>query len=432
MLLAAAALAAPATQPIVSQDVVFEEVGGLIAVEAEHFFKQEFTDVRAWHLTTAESAPAVEPDGDPPHVWSASGNAYLEVLPDTRRTHGDKLIKGENFSDLPTDMAVLSYKTYFNTPGRYYVWARVFCTGTEDNGLHVGIDGEWPEHGKRMQWTARGKWFWDSKQRTNEVHTGVPGEIWIDVEKAGPHTIQFAMREDGIEFDKWLMTTDANFARPEDEGPAPKLKSGSLPAPFPPAPEPPAADEAAAPAASGPVPAIEGAVEMKAVDFPIEGTNFYVNRQWLAINPNEFKDAETKMAFPHESGEYRILFCSVGESDGSSSYRLKIGGRDAGECQSPISAEMYEEGVRYMIDLGVHSVNKGDEIAVRAAVGTKDGAEFSRGRWAKIIFAPPSAAIPAAPAADAPAEPPKPSPALNRKVEFPPPGRRRSRASKAN
>jgi hypothetical protein len=28
------------------------------------------------------------------------------------------------------------------------------------------------------------------------------------------------MREDGFEFDKWLMTTDRDFTRPEDPGPS--------------------------------------------------------------------------------------------------------------------------------------------------------------------------------------------------------------------
>ena len=81
------------------------------------------------------------------------------------------------------------------------------CTGSEDNGLHVGIDGKWPSSGARLQFTGRhGQWQWDSRQRTDKVHTGVLGQIWLDVEKPGLHTIMFSMREDGFEFDKWLIT----------------------------------------------------------------------------------------------------------------------------------------------------------------------------------------------------------------------------------
>jgi hypothetical protein len=221
------------TAPIVGGDVVFEEVDGLVAVEAEHFCAQDKTDVRGWYLVTADRAPTVEPDGDPPHVAGASGGAYLEILPDTRRTHGDKLVAGQNFSNEPGKMAILSYKVHFNTPGRYYVWARTYCTTTEDNGLHVGLDGQWPATGQRMQWTAKRQWIWNSKQRTEKEHGGVRGLIYLEIEQPGLHTISFSMREDGYEFDRWLMTTDPNFKQPQDRGPASRVKFGQLPQPFP-------------------------------------------------------------------------------------------------------------------------------------------------------------------------------------------------------
>jgi len=109
------------------------------------------------------------------------------------------------------------YPVYFNTPGRYYVWVRAYSTGSEDNGLHVGIDGTWPESGQRLQW-CEGKlsWWWESKQRTDEEHCGEPYKIYIEVEQPGLHTIMFSMREDGFEFDKWLMTKDRDFVRPAD------------------------------------------------------------------------------------------------------------------------------------------------------------------------------------------------------------------------
>ena len=79
-----------------------------IAVEAESFISQERTEKRRWYVTSKSEAPEVSPDGDPPHFGGASGGAYLEILPDTRRTHDDKLIAGENFSNKPGEMAVLT------------------------------------------------------------------------------------------------------------------------------------------------------------------------------------------------------------------------------------------------------------------------------------------------------------------------------------
>jgi hypothetical protein len=74
--------------------------------------------------------------------YSAAKNKYIKCLPDTRMTHDDALINGENFSNKPGLLAVLNYKINFSTPGRYYVWARAYSTGSEDNGIHVGLNGE--------------------------------------------------------------------------------------------------------------------------------------------------------------------------------------------------------------------------------------------------------------------------------------------------
>ena len=200
----------------------------------KHFLRQTQTDQRRWHLTHSDLTPDISPDGDPNHVAGASGGAYLEILPDTRRTHADKLIRGENFSPQPGKMAVLHYQVHIENPGRYYVWVRAYSTGSEDNGLHVGIDGQWPASGQRLQW-CEGKqtWRWESKQRTAEHHCGEPHKIFLDIDQPGAHTIHFSMREDGFEFDKWLMTKNRDFVRPLGPGPGSRVQQGEQPKPFP-------------------------------------------------------------------------------------------------------------------------------------------------------------------------------------------------------
>ena len=44
-----------------------------------------------------------------------------------------------------------------------------------------------------------------------ENHCGIPHAIYLDVATAGDHTVQFSMREDGFEFDAFLLTTDREF-----------------------------------------------------------------------------------------------------------------------------------------------------------------------------------------------------------------------------
>ena len=210
--------------PAGPEDIVLEEGNGIVVGEAEHFSGQSHTGKRRWYVTATSETPNVQPDGDDNHAADASGSAYLEVLPDTRRTHDDKLRAGENFSNEPGRMAVLSYWVHFRTPGRYYVWVRAYSTGSEDNGLHVGLNGTWPESGRRLQWCdGKNTWRWESKQRTQQNHCGEPHKIYLDIESPGLHQICFSMREDGFEFDKWLMTTERDMARPADSGPAERL-----------------------------------------------------------------------------------------------------------------------------------------------------------------------------------------------------------------
>ena len=219
--------------PVAAKDVVFQERNGLVAIEAEHYRQQNAQSVRKWMLTTRTQISELTPDGDPNHSETASGGAYLELLPDTRRTHDDKLIKGENFQPVPSEIGRLDYSVHFENAGRYYVWVRAYSTGSEDNGIHVGIDGTWPEHGQRMQWCkGKKKWYWESRQRTKKEHCGVEHEIYLDIDKPGLHTISFCMREDGFEFDRFLLTTDKNFQRPTDAGPATAVRSGTLPESF--------------------------------------------------------------------------------------------------------------------------------------------------------------------------------------------------------
>ncbi len=80
--------------------------------------------------------------------------------------------------------------------------------------------------------TLTGKRAWDCKQRTKEVHIGVPMQLFLDIGKAGHHEIMFSLREDGFEMDKFVLASSKDF-KPEGKGPPVKVKSGQMPAPFP-------------------------------------------------------------------------------------------------------------------------------------------------------------------------------------------------------
>lgn len=372
------------SSPIASKDLVFAEKGGIVAVEAEHFYEQELTDVRAFHLATSESDSGIKPDGDPNHVAGASGGAYLEILPDTRRSHGDKLIRGENFAPEAGKMAILKYKVNFETKGRYYVWVRAYSTCSEDNGLHVGIDGEWPASGQRLQWCeGKQSWRWESKQRTEKKHCGEAYKIFIDVEEPGEHTIHFSMREDGFEFDKWLMTTDRNFARPDAIGPEVVVAKGKLPPAYKFVSQPEQEELTRAKKATT-------SLTMNASMFAqSKMTGYYLDREkWMAVNPEKNKEGSVGRTFPFPTGTYNLTLRAVGESDGQSTFQVEVDEEGVGDFKCPLSAEMFEEGAAFNKTWKNVRITEGAIIKVTSQIGSKDGQEYSRARWAAVDFEP--------------------------------------------
>lgn len=197
-----------------NQSIFFSETDGYVEIEAESFHNQKNSEIRTWQIINESYNHQYGNDPDSLEYLTASDKSFVELLPDTRVTHDDEFLRGVNFSDNP-GLSVLEYNVKFQTTGKYYVWVRSFSTGTEDNGIHVGIDGQWPESGKRMQWCdGKNKWTWESKQRTDSVHCGEPERIFLEVKEPGIHIIQFSMREDGFAFDKFVLTT--KYKKPSD------------------------------------------------------------------------------------------------------------------------------------------------------------------------------------------------------------------------
>jgi len=191
-----------------SPSIIATEKDGFVMVEAESYLRQSKDNVRRWETINSADPKKVLVDPDESHHTSASGNSYLEALPDTRVTHDDVLTRGVNFSNEPGEMAIIDYNVRFSTPGRYYVWVRAYSSGSEDNGIHVGLNGAWPESGQRMQWCeGKNQWTWESKQRTEAVHCGEEKLLYLDIPNAGIHKISFSLREDGFEFDAFALST---------------------------------------------------------------------------------------------------------------------------------------------------------------------------------------------------------------------------------
>jgi arylsulfatase A-like enzyme len=159
--------------------------GDMIVVEAEHFHERDDRGGQGWAFVSLQHSSAGE---------------SLQALPN----NGTNI--QENYQALSPHLA---YRVAIEVPGRYYVWARARGAGTSNDSLHVGLDGQAPLSGKRIE-QIFDYWGW-----TSTLGTG--GRAYVDVPSAGVHTFDVWMREDGVIVDKFILTTDAGFT-PRGQG----------------------------------------------------------------------------------------------------------------------------------------------------------------------------------------------------------------------
>ncbi|WP_157366659.1 CBM96 family carbohydrate-binding protein [Aquimarina agarilytica] len=374
---------------------IFEENNGVIAVEAEDFISQSKTSKREWLVLDKNTKNTPKPDPDGNHADGASNGKYIELLPDTRVVHADPLENGVSFSNTPGEAAIVNYKVNFKSAGKYFVWVRAYSTGTEDNGVHVGLDGKWPASGARMQWcSGKNNWTWESKQRTAANHCGEPEKIFLNVTSAGVHTVSFSMREDGFEIDKFILSKA--YKKPSGQGTkaiAENCTNNPAPAPTP------------TPTPTTPKPAPQNPTNGNCSNSSLNAINDFnklnVNgfspaykdnaRKAIAINAaqhkNKFAAAETN--FKGETGTYNIKLNTLAELDGESTYRLRVGGKLIGTYKNPETTTDYSPAGKTFNNV---SVKKGDIIRVESSSHTNGkipengGTAFSRGRWTGIQF----------------------------------------------
>ncbi|WP_111980314.1 hypothetical protein [Algibacillus agarilyticus] len=362
----------------------------IVVVEAEAFATQHLDDKRRWHIFSAQSKPHNYPDGDRVHADNASAGQYIELLPDTRVNHHETLVRGENFSDKPGQIAVLSYPVYFKTPGVYYVWARSYSSGSEDNGVHFGINGTWPSSGQRLQ-LCQGKhqWTWSSAQRTKTNHCGEPNTVTLKVPTAGVHNIMVSMREDGFELDKFLLTRDKHY-------------------------QPDGVDRAATIATANPLPIktqYKGIHQYKRIisavdDFKIvtkTDPNFVRHdaQAALAINlvkPEQFNQyayAEFTVG-KKDTGHLALTLVTVaegkGESKGEAHYQVWLNNQLLAEF---VNLNIIKSNQETYFKIKPVQLNKGDVIKVAAKVVTKndtpttDPALYPKGLWRALVTSHP-------------------------------------------
>ena len=124
---------------------------------------------------------------------------------------------------------------------------------------------------------------------------------------------------------------------------------------------------------------------------------YYLDKgKWLAVNPDKVKTGSVGRTFSLPTGVYNVTLRAVGENDGQSSYELKADETLIGTYKCPLSKQMFEEGSTFHKTWKNVRLTEGAVINVSSTVGSADGMEYSRARWAAVVFRPADAATRAA------------------------------------
>jgi hypothetical protein len=158
---------------------------GLIAIEGENAHHRIARNGHFWANT-----------GTP---GGFSGGAALQVVPD---------LGGNVPSGGPENQAQLNYTVRIGPAGVYYIWLRGLASNGASDEVTVGINGV---RASTLVVPATGQYTWSRTTTTG-------GLARLVVNRAGRHTLNLWMRDDGLVVDK-IVVTRAQAFRPVGFGP---------------------------------------------------------------------------------------------------------------------------------------------------------------------------------------------------------------------
>jgi len=169
---------------------------GIISVEAEHYDEAVDVGTNTWEVVSAAAD----------FTGTFSGGAAAQIMPDTPL--GGRSMN-EGFID---NMPRLDFQINFAKTGTHYVWVLAFGRDGNSDSCHIALDNEYIDTCDRMSgWN--GSHGWSNTTMDGPVST-------FEVMQPGLHTLNVYMREDGLAFDKIIVTTNPEFSLDDtDMGP---------------------------------------------------------------------------------------------------------------------------------------------------------------------------------------------------------------------
>lgn len=162
---------------------------GLLCIEAEHFTSLTEAGGHAWQ-------PVKEPAG-------FEGEGAMGALPNNTTIW---------MTDYVGKSPRMDFSVEFTRTGAHYLWVRASGATDADNSVHAGLDGTAVGGLSGLTWNPTKAWTWANKKMDQKVAS-------FTVSTAGPHTINFWIREDGAVIDRFVITPDPKWS-PKGAGPA--------------------------------------------------------------------------------------------------------------------------------------------------------------------------------------------------------------------
>jgi len=160
---------------------VFEQNGsdGIVSIEAEQFESRTSRNGKSWRSAS---------------VSGASSGSAMQALPNSQSNINTGYV---------TSSPRLDYKVVFRRTGKHYVWIRGYGSSSRDDSLHVGLNGQAQASADRITG------FWGNLVWSHRTMDGV--RATINVTRTGEQTLNVWMREDGMSFDKLVLTTSRSL-----------------------------------------------------------------------------------------------------------------------------------------------------------------------------------------------------------------------------
>ena len=177
-------------------DGAFIEVDGLLVIEAEHYEENVTRNGQTWTEDTA--------------FTGFVGESAMAALPDNGEVYAN------NYG---TTSPFMNFLADFTNTGTYYVWVRVRPVAA-GNTIHVGLDETETSSSEGIGSNNAENWTWTNSTRS--------GSASMEIDAVGEQFLTIWMRDDGIQIDRFLLTTDANFT-PTGDGPSESERSGDTP-----------------------------------------------------------------------------------------------------------------------------------------------------------------------------------------------------------